>query len=289
MRLAPSGPCWTFGSGKILHISYFSNFSPLHFWSHFLKSGRMKRWGVIGNTVLDRVASGNLSDEVTFEQKLEWASSHLSGKKIITLLFCSLSCLFFFAVSFIPLSWSLSPVGRFSSHVWWSSAELSHWEGSTQSDPAAIGETELVTGGGRCWAPRRHSGFFIGEAPSSCFVFPEKNLLASCLEVVREGRSQSSVVQPFTRSRSFHLQWCPGILGPFWDSTGPAFSFLLGISPCRLCNIFSCHPSAVPWCPFAHGLHPCHLDGILRQQAGKPVFKLYVESEQKIANRSHQE
>lgn len=44
---------------------------PLYFCSLFLKLGRVRRWRVTGDTVLDRVASRSLSDEVTSEQKLE--------------------------------------------------------------------------------------------------------------------------------------------------------------------------------------------------------------------------
>ena len=103
--LAPSGPCQTGNVcllvlGRFFHITYFCSF--------FLKLGRMRRWRVMGDTVLDRVASGSLSDEVTFEQKLGWVSSRLSGENYYTfVLFLALS-LFLFSFFCPPFLVSLS-------------------------------------------------------------------------------------------------------------------------------------------------------------------------------------
>lgn len=62
----------------------------------------------MGDTVLDRVASRSLSDEVTSEQKLEQAPSHLSRGNCCTFLsFLELSLFlfgFFHPPLLIPLS-----------------------------------------------------------------------------------------------------------------------------------------------------------------------------------------
>lgn len=64
--------------------------------------------------------------------------------------------------------------------------------------------------------------------------------------------------------------WFPKIPGPFWDSAGQVFGFSWA-SPCNFCSF---HLPLAHWCPFAHSLSPCHLDGTLREHAGKHVLNL---------------
>ena len=60
----------------------------------------------MGDTVLDRVASRSLSDEVTSEQTLEQAPSHLSRGNCYT--FSFVPCIVSFSFRFLP-STSLDP------------------------------------------------------------------------------------------------------------------------------------------------------------------------------------
>ena len=133
---------------------------------------------------------------------------------IAILFFCSLHCLFFFSVSSVHLSWSLCPARRLSWHVWWSLAEQSHWQRETKNH---IDKEKLKTGEQLpVWLglsvvtvtlrwPGGTLAFSLGSSFLwDCWAFPEKNLLVSCLEVVRgngsaKGRqSHTSVIHAFT-------------------------------------------------------------------------------------------
>ena len=125
-----------------------------------------------GRYRLSRVNRASLSGKVTFEEKSKWVSFHLIGGKLLYFTFapcmvpfsCQLPLLVSLFVCLFGRFWTLSPVGKLCSRVWWSSADHSYWEaGPKTHGKLCLSGWGLSAGGAHCYVIRWHPGFFTGE------------------------------------------------------------------------------------------------------------------------------